>query len=149
MVFKNFYGNGLFARVAGGVGINHLGADKFSAIPIPIAPLAEQQRIVAEAERRLSVIGELEMQVEANLKRAERLRQAILMRAFEGRLVPQDPDDEPASVLLERIRGERAQREAEQRLARKRKPSRRSARKLWPGSTATPGCAWDWHAPHR
>ena len=62
---------------------------------------------MAEAERRLSVVGELEVVVAANLKRAERLRQAILKRAFEGRLVPQDPDDEPAVALLERIRGDR------------------------------------------
>jgi type I restriction enzyme S subunit len=72
--------------------------------PIPLPPSAEQRRIVAEVERRLSVIDELEMQVDANLKRAERLRQAILKRAFEGKLVPQDPNDEPASALLERIR---------------------------------------------
>ena len=60
--------------------------------------------------RRLSVVSQLEAAVEANLKRAERLRQSILKEAFAGRLVPQDPDDEPASVLLERIRADRENR---------------------------------------
>jgi len=82
-----------------------LGIIKSTAITLP--PLAEQERIVAEVDRRLSVLDELEAVVEHGLKRAERLRQAILKRAFEGKLVPQDPDDEPASVLLERIKAER------------------------------------------
>jgi type I restriction enzyme S subunit len=81
--------------------------------PVPLPPLAEQQRIVAEVERRLSVVEELEAAVEANLARAGRLRQSILKRAFEGKLVPQDPTDEPASVLLERIRVERERRGVE------------------------------------
>jgi type I restriction enzyme S subunit len=59
------------------------------ACPVPLPPLAEQRRIVAEVERRLSVVQELEGTLAANLARAERLRQAILKRAFEGRLVPQ------------------------------------------------------------
>jgi type I restriction enzyme S subunit len=70
---------------------------------IPLPPLTEQHRIVAEVERRLSVVAEVEAAVDTNLARAERLRQAILKRAFEGQLVPQDPDDEPASALLEQI----------------------------------------------
>jgi type I restriction enzyme S subunit len=96
------------------------------SIYIPLPPLAEQSRIVAEVERHISVIEEVEEAFKANLKRAAALRQSILKRAFEGKLVPQDPNDEPASVLLERIRAERASREAEAKAAkpsRKKKPS--------------------------
>ena len=91
-----------------------------------LPPLAEQRRIVAELERRLSVIQQAEAAVEANLARAERLRQSILKRAFSGQLVPQDPNDEPASALLERIKGER---EASLATAKNgRQPSRRRAK---------------------
>ncbi|MCP4542487.1 MAG: hypothetical protein GY832_35655 [Chloroflexi bacterium] len=78
---------------------------------LPLPALTEQHRIVEEVERRLSVVAALEAAIEANLRRAKRLRQSILKRAFEGRLVSQDPNDEPASVLLERIQAEKAQRE--------------------------------------
>lgn len=83
-----------------------LGLDDIRAVDIPLPPFIEQNRIVAEIERRLFAIEELETQVEANLKRSGRVRQAILKRAFEGNLVPQDSNDEPASALLERIRAE-------------------------------------------
>ena len=104
--------------------INH---DDIQDVAVPLPPLAEQCRIVAEVERRLSVIQQAEASVETNLIRAERLRQSILKQAFSGKLVPQDPNDEPASVLLERIR---AEREAAQAAAKsKRKPGRRRNRK--------------------
>jgi hypothetical protein len=92
-----------------------------AVMPLPLPPLAEQEQITAEVERRLSVLSQLEVTVEANLKRAERERQSILREAFAGRMVPQDPNDEPANVLLERIREERAKREQEEKLARKNK----------------------------
>ena len=88
-----------------------LNTERVKQIVLPLPPLAEQQRIVAEVERRLSVVAEVEAAMAANLKRAARLRQAILKRAFAGRLVPQDPTDEPASALLERIRKEREGRD--------------------------------------
>ncbi len=78
------------------------------SLPVPLPPLAEQQRIVAEVERRLSIIEEVETVVRTNLKRAATLRQRILQHAFTGKLVAQDPTDEPASVLLERIKEERS-----------------------------------------
>jgi type I restriction enzyme S subunit len=86
IVFQNFYANGLFSKIAGGVGINHLSASKFSRIAFPLPPLAEQKRIVAEVERRLSVVDQLQAVVTANLQRATRLRQSVLMKAFTGQL---------------------------------------------------------------
>lgn len=89
-------------------GLHTLSVGKIEQIPVPLPPLAEQHRIVAEVERRLSVLDDMERAIATNLQRAARTRQAILKRAFAGQLVPQDPNDEPASILLERIRAEHA-----------------------------------------
>jgi type I restriction enzyme S subunit len=96
-------------QASGSTAQPHLYLGDLRALPVPLPPTAEQQRIIAEVERCLSVMDELEATITANLKRADRLRQSILKRAFEGKLVPQDPTDEPASLLLERIRAEREQ----------------------------------------
>lgn len=73
----------------------------------PLPPVEEQAQIVAETDRRLSIIDNMEATVAAELRRAEATRQSILHRAFTGQLVPQDPSDEPASVLLESIQAEK------------------------------------------
>jgi len=73
-------------------------------IPVAIPPIAEQMRIVKETVRIISIDDNLKSIIDTNLKRTTRLRQAILKWAFEGKLADQDPNDEPAAELLERIR---------------------------------------------
>jgi type I restriction enzyme S subunit len=86
-VFRAFMHSGRFQRIAKWTtNIAHLGADRFAKLAFPLPPLAEQMRIVAEVERRLSVVEELESVVTANLQRATRLRQSILQKAFTGEL---------------------------------------------------------------
>lgn len=77
-------------------------------ILVPVPTLAEQERIVAEIESRFERADALEAAVDHALNDAEKLKQAVLKKAFSGELVPQNPDDEPASVLLARIRAARA-----------------------------------------
>ncbi|MGL6077096.1 MAG: restriction endonuclease subunit S [Fimbriiglobus sp.] len=103
-VFLAYLKNGRFQKIATiTVNIAHLGARRFAELEFPLPTLAEQERIVAEVAERLSQIEAAEKTITEGLKRAARLRQSILKEAFAGKLVPQDPADEPASVLLARI----------------------------------------------
>jgi len=96
-------------------------------MPIPLPPQSEQQRIIQEVDLLLPLEGETRDVVTKAFLRVIRLRQSILKWAFEGKLVDQDPNDEPASVLLERIRAERAAQDPPRARVRRRRaqtPSR-------------------------
>jgi len=85
-----------------------LGLKELRFWPIPVCSLPEQREIVRLLDEQFTVIEQNEREIDAALKRSAALRQSILKKAFTGQLVPQDPTDEPASTLLERIRAERA-----------------------------------------
>lgn len=74
---------------------------------MPIPPIAEQRRIVEKLDELLSDLDASKSALEKALVKLKRYRQAILKKAFSGELVPQDPDDEPASALLERVKAQR------------------------------------------
>lgn len=94
--------------------------------PIPLPPPNQQVLIIEDVESRFSVIDRLLENIDVNMKRAERMRQSVLKKAFQGRLVEQDPNDEPASELLERIQEERQRRAEEER----QKPRQQRERKV-------------------
>ncbi|MCF6154664.1 MAG: restriction endonuclease [Candidatus Brocadia sp.] len=86
----------------------HLFQNDIRKFELLIPPLEEQNQIVQEIETRLSVCDKLEETITTALQQSEALRQSILKKAFEGKLVEQNPKDEPASKLLERIKAEKA-----------------------------------------
>ena len=98
-------------------------SDVFEQV-VPVIPIQEQRQIVSEIERHFSIADEIEQTIEKSLKEAERLRQSILKRAFEGKLVEQNPEDVPAEELLKRIKAEKAKLQTEQKAKKKLKKSR-------------------------
>jgi type I restriction enzyme S subunit len=107
-----------------GVGRPRLNQQQVKSLPIPLPPLSEQHAIVNRIETLFHRTSEVEERVATATAHADRLTQSILAKAFRGELVPQDPDDEPASVLLERIRKERTE------LEKKKKPQKRRSKTL-------------------
>jgi type I restriction enzyme, S subunit len=107
---NSYYGRRYVASVVSQqVGQANVNGKKLSAMPIPLTSLSEQKAIAEEIKRCFSITEEVEKTVVNGLRQAEKLRQSILKCAFEGKLIPQDPSDEPASVLLERIKSLKTQ----------------------------------------
>ena len=94
---------------ARGVGIYNVSLEDIKNTKIPLPPLAEQKRIIAKIESIFTQIDVIEEHVEFTLVLIDRLKNSTLKSAFEGRLVPQDPDDEPVEILLQKIRQEKEQ----------------------------------------
>ena len=88
--------------------IAYLNKTNCNSLPINLPPLEEQQEIVKQVEALFAQADVLEAQYESLKAKIEKLPQALLAKAFRGELVPQDPTDEPASVLLEKIKAEAA-----------------------------------------
>jgi type I restriction enzyme S subunit len=107
LVFRSHMHNRRFMRESRiTTNIAHLAAGRFKTVEFPLPSLEEQRRRVVVARRGLEACSRLRSEVAAAKKRASSLRRALLASAFSGQLVPQDPDAEPASRLLEKVRTE-------------------------------------------
>ena len=109
--------------VSGTTTINQLTQNNFNAFLVPIPPIEEQQRIVERIEEIMPIADKYEKSQEAldklNAEIFDKLKKSVLQEAIQGKLVPQDPNDEPASVLLERIKEEKAKLFKEGKLKKK------------------------------
>lgn len=124
-VLRSYWGRGEIESRASGnqLSMRNLSQSNLRRLRVPMPPLAELDRIVEEIDRLLSVADQTDELLSANGSRTRRLRQAVLQSAFDGTLVDQDPADEPADVLMTRIRAVRAAAPAAN-------PKQRRARKL-------------------
>lgn len=109
-----------------GTGQPYVNQTHINKLAVPLPPEDEQRRIVEAFDMATSVADATAQTVRAQERRCQRLRQSILKWAFEGKLVDQDPNDEPASVMLERIRAERESATPAKKTLRKEAPSRKT-----------------------
>jgi restriction endonuclease S subunit/energy-coupling factor transporter ATP-binding protein EcfA2 len=108
----------LIKIITAGVAQQKISLQRFRSMPLPIPPLNEQQEIVRRVESLFAYADRIETRYQNALMKVERLTPVLLNKAFHGELVPQDPNDEPASVLLERIQAEKIRMESERKTKR-------------------------------
>ena len=88
-------------------GVNNINSGEIQSLIVPLCSFSEQEVVVERLSASLSSIDSIEAEIDSQLLKVDALRQSVLKKAFSGQLVPQDPDDEPASSLLERIEAEK------------------------------------------
>ena len=120
-----------------GSAIPHLNKKLFKEIEVPLPPLAEQKRIVAEIERWFALIDQIEQSKAALQATIAQAKKKILDLAIHGKLVAQDPDDEPASELLKRIKAEKEEQIKEGKIKKSKKTKTTSVPFEIPSS-------WEW-----
>jgi type I restriction enzyme, S subunit len=104
---SSFFQKRIFDNSTGSAIPNVKGVKHLKALPVPVLSLDEQKEIVSHLSKLTSQIDKMENDIATQLQKSEALRQSILKQAFSGKLVEQDPNDETASVLLERIKTEK------------------------------------------
>ncbi len=119
---------GIEKKAKSTAGHKRISISDITDIAVPLLGLDEVEQIVSELEEKITVITENEYQIDKEIQRTEALRQSILKKAFSGQLVPQNPNDEPASQLLARIQTEKSERETHEEMGKKvRKPRKTKA----------------------
>lgn len=106
-VFKSFVGQNYLQYLSGGAAMPKFNKTDLRAMIVPLAPLNEQNRMVISTKNCFSIVDEIETSQTGLSNIISVVKSKILDLAIRGQLVPQDPNDEPASVLLERIRAEK------------------------------------------
>ncbi len=123
--YLNYYLNSAYAREfcqqvkTDGVSQSNINAQKLGKFPLPLPLLPEQHEIVRRVEALFKKADEIEARYKKAKAFVDKLTQSILAKAFRGELVPQDPNDDPASSLLEKIKTERAKQESKKKVKKK------------------------------
>lgn len=107
LYFQSRFAQAYLKNHARGVAVKGVNIASIRAMPVVVPPPGSQREIIEYVQQKQTVIGAVDDAVERAIRRSSALRRAILSRALNGKLVAQDPDDKPASLVLERIRAER------------------------------------------